>query len=118
MTTLWLNILVPALFVAAFILIIVRRGYQMRLLCRDGVDAIGMVKTKSERRMTKGRHKNFVIHYAYLDEQGKAHEHRSIVSRSFWDRHEEGGRIDIVYSRSRPEISAPAQLVDKARSIN
>lgn len=115
MTSTILGILIPAAIIAAMIIAVVKRGREMRQLTVDGVEAIGMVKAKRIHRSTKGRRKSHRIRYAYLDAVGRAHENQSLVTYEFWSRHEEGGPIDIVFSRSQPHISAPRHLVEQSR---
>ena len=95
---------------------IVRRGFDLKLLVEDGVEAVGTVSQKLQFATAKGSRRNdrYLI-YEYEDPRGVRHRHRSSVTSEFWRSHEEGGPIDIVYSRSRPEISAPRGLVEKAR---
>jgi len=115
MTSTILGILISAAIISAMIVLVVRRGRQMRQLTLDGVEAIGMVKAKLIHRAPKGSRVTHRLHYAYLDAKGTAHENRSLVTREFWSSHEEGGRIDVVYSQSQPHISAPKHLVDLGR---
>jgi len=115
MTTILLSILVPVAILSAMIFIVVRRGFEMRQLTLDGVDAIGMIKAKLIHRSPKGHRRTHRLHYAYLDADGRAHENRSLVTYEFWSRHDEGGPIDIVFSRSHPHLSAPRHLVEQSR---
>lgn len=115
MITAILSILVPVAILSAMIYMVVRRGFEMRQLVTDGVDAIGMVKAKLVHRSPKGSRRTHRIHYAYLDADGRAHENRSLVTHEFWSRHTEGGPIDIVFSKSQPHLSAPRHLVEQSR---
>lgn len=55
------------------------------------------------------------VRYEYHDDMGRAHSHTSAVIDDVWDAHEEGGPIAVVYSASRPAVSAPKYLVERAR---
>lgn len=108
-------IVVPVLILGVMMVVVVRRGLQMKLLVQDGVDTMGMVKAKLKHSGHKNASRSHRIRYAYLDGNGKAQEHVSMVTADFWRAHEEGGPIDLVYSASRPGISSPKHLVDQCR---
>ena len=114
-----LSLLVPVALVAGLVVMVVRRGLQMRLLVADGVEITGRVvaKLRHHHVRRKGSQRDSVrIHYAYRDAAGGEHEHRSLVTDSFWNEHVEGGPIAIVYSKSRPHVSAPKHLVEQSRA--
>ena len=113
-----ISLLVPVALVAGLIVLVVRRGLQMRLLATDGVETTGMVVAKLRHRHPRRRgaqRPTVRIHYSYRDAAGGEHEHRSLVTDSFWNEHVEGGPIAIVYSKSQPQISAPRHLVELSR---
>lgn len=115
-----IGLLVPAALVAGLVVVVVQRGLQMRLLVRDGVETAGQVVAKGRhrhpRRRKAAQRPTLQIRYAYRDAAGGEHEHRSLVTDSFWNAHEEGGPIAIVYSKSQPHISAPRPLVAQSRA--
>jgi len=106
-----LVLVVPLIVVAVVVVLAVRRGSQFRQLLIDGVETSGVVARK-----VRFRASHLTLRYAYRDPTGRVHTNKSLVSADVWHAHEEGGPIAIVYSRSRPEISAPAYLVQKFRS--
>ena len=113
-----ISLLVPVALVAGLIILVVRRGLQMRLLAMDGVETTGQVVAKLRHihaRRKGSQRPSLRIHYAYRDAAGGEHEHRSLVTDSFWNEHVESGPIAIVYSKSRPHISAPKHLVELSR---
>jgi len=116
MISIVMAILIPAAIVAAMIVLVVRRGLEMKQLLADGVPTTALVRKKILQR-TRGKHahKRRRIRYAYRDAEGRTHEYVSNMSIAQWSALEEGGPIDVVYSRSRPHISAPRFLVDAAR---
>lgn len=119
MLTPLISLLAPVAIVAGLIAVVVRRGLQMRLLVMDGVETTGRVvaKLRHVHSRRKGSQRPTVrIHYAYRDAAGGEHEHRSLVTDSFWNAHEEGGPIAIVYSKSQPQVSAPRHLVEQSRA--
>ena len=95
---------------------VVRRGRDFAQLVRDGVDARGVVVRKTTFGTAAARRHNRFLDYRYQDDRGAEHSHRSKVTPTAWDAHEEGGPIEIVYSRSQPQISAPRWLVEPARA--
>ncbi len=116
MPTLILALVVPVLIVAGLIVVVIRRGLQMKQLCADGVEATGVVTKKIQYATAKGAARNDRwMAYEYRDAQGATHAHKSLVTAEFWNAHTEGGPIAIVYSQSRPAISAPRHLVEDAR---
>lgn len=105
-----LVLIVPLIIAAVVFALVVRRGLQFKQLLLDGVPAKGVVAKKIRFR---GRH--LTLRYAYRDDAGRVHANKSLVTDDVWNAHEEGGSIDVVYSRSQPEISAPKYLVDRTR---
>jgi len=101
-------------FVAYFIYVVVRRGFEIRQLLTDGVDTSGTVVTKRRHRSSKSGTTHQLI-YEYHDPLGRAHKHASLVTREVFDGYEEGRPIDVMCSASRPEVSAPKSLVEQAR---
>lgn len=119
MISFFITLVVPVAIVAGLIAVVVRRGLQMRQLALDGVDTTGQVVAKLRHihaRRKGSQRPSLRIHYAYRDAAGAEHEHRSLVTDSFWNAHEEGGPIAIVYSQSQPQISAPKHLVEQSRA--
>jgi len=116
MITILLTLFVPVAIVVGLVVMVVRRGFQMKQLVQDGVAVTGVVTDKIEHPTASGsRRSSRRIAYEYRDAAGQAHRHISLVTSDFWNAHAEGGPIDIVYSRSRPGISAPAHLVELSR---
>lgn len=118
MISILISLLVPVALVAGLIVMVVRRGLQLRRLVSDGVETTGRVVAKLRHRHPRrpgSQRPTLRIHYAYRDAAGGEHEHRSLVTDSFWSEHAEGGSIAIVYSKSQPHISAPKHLVEQSR---
>ena len=111
-----LGIGLPLLLVGYGIFAVVRRGFQMRQLVLDGVEIQGVVTAKLEYAGGSGsRRSNRRIAYSYRDAAGAEHRHVSMVTSDFWNGHTEGGPIDLIYSRSQPQVSAPKHLVELSR---
>jgi hypothetical protein len=110
-----LNLLLPLLFVAGIIVLVVRRGLQMKVLANDGVETTGTVVRKLSfggASRTSARR----VRYEYVDQFGRTHSHRSTVPDDVYRSCEEGGPFPVVYSQSRPHVSAPKYLVEQSRA--
>jgi hypothetical protein len=106
---------IPMLLLAGYAIYrVVRRGLEFRQLVEDGVDASATVVSRRLFRNGSGN-RAATLRYRYQDALGRSHEYNSMVSRSIWEAHPEGSAFEIVYSRSRPALSAPRALVEPAR---
>ena len=110
-----LFIVLPVAIFGGTLYAIVRRGLQMKQLVADGVETTGFIVEKSRdvRSRSGARHRS--LRYEYHDALGRAHTHRSVVPDEVWKVHQEGGSIEVVYSQSRPAVSAPKYLVEQVR---
>lgn len=97
-------------FVAG-IWLVLHRERQLRLVIRDGVSVDGVVVRQSR----EGHANPYWIRYRYRDSKGRQHEHKIQVTRAFWLAHPEGGRIALLYSRSRPSVSGARYQVEQMR---
>lgn len=117
MNTLLLALGLPAFLIGYGVYAVVRRGFHMKLLAEDGVEVQGVVTAKLQVGGARGARRNDRrIAYEYRDAAGQVHRHVSMVTSDFWNGHTEGGPIDLVYARRRPEISAPRHLVVASRA--
>lgn len=109
-------VLVAFGIIAIAIWLVLTRGLQLKQLLEDGVDGEGTVIRQFKHNPQSGSQStNFFLRYRYRDDSGVEHQYKSNVSREFWAEHPEGSNIAIVYSRSKPQISAPRFLVEQAR---
>ena len=116
MNSLWLYLGLPVVLIGYGLFAVVRRGFQMRQLVLDGVETRGVVTAKLEYAGGRGsRRSQRRIAYSYCDAAGVEHRHVSMVTSDFWNGHNEGGPIDLIYSRSQPQVSAPKHLVELSR---
>lgn len=113
MTGLLLGLLIPVLIVGGIIYLAARRGLQMRELCDHGIEATGQIFSKRSVKSGKSTSRRWKLAYRYTDSSGATHEHTSVVSIEQYQKHDEGGPIEIVYSSKRPAVSAPKYLVDE-----
>lgn len=107
--------LVPLLFVVGIVVLVMRRGFQMKLLLEDGIETTGTVVQKLT---FGGRSGGGVrrIRYEYVDRLGRSYSHRSTVPDDVYQSCEEGGPFPVVYSQSKPHVSAPKYLVEQSRA--
>lgn len=107
-------ILIPLVFVVVMLVVVARRGFQVKLLAEDGLEATGFVVRKQTFSGRGGR--TYRLRYRYVDQMGREHSHRSVVDDDVYKRYNEGDPFPIVYSRSKPHISAPKDVVDLVRN--
>lgn len=109
------HLLLPLLFIVGMIVLVVRRGFHFKLLLKDGIETTGTVVRKL---MFRSHTQTGVprIRYEYVDRFGRTHSNRSTVSDEVYRTSEEGGPFPVVYSQSKPHISAPKYLVDQSRA--
>ena len=107
--------LLPVVIVVLMVLRLIERGFEFKQLLADGVETTGRVVAKITTRSS--RHSSFTrtLRYEYHDDMGREHAHTAAVIDAAWDEHEEGGPIAVIYSASRPAVSAPKYLVERAR---
>ena len=115
MIEIFFGFLVVALIFGFMIFQFVRRGFQMRELCEHGTEATGIIFSKRSITGNKSYSRRWKLGYRYPDSTGATHDHTSLVMIDFYQQHEEGGPISIVYSTKNPAISSPKYLVDEAR---
>lgn len=108
--------LLLVLVVGAMIVLLVKRGLQFRELCEHGVETTGQVISKRSVKPGPSTSRRQKLTYCYTDSVGTSHEHTSVVTWDVFNRHDDGGPIEIVYSAKSPAVSAPKYLVDQARS--
>jgi hypothetical protein len=112
-----ITVLIGALLVALAAWRVARRGVELRRLVDDGVEVAGrVVEITRFVGKTGGTSSNLYLRYEYVDARGITHRHRSLVSTEFAAAHPEGSPIALVYSRSRPAVSSPRELVERSRA--
>ena len=108
------SVVLIGLVIAGFcagIWLVVHRERQLRQLVDDGVDVKGIVV-----RQSGGQHTNpYYIRYRYRDGRGQEREHKIQVTQDFWANHPKGSPIALVYSKSKPSISAVKYQVEHKR---
>lgn len=116
MIEIFIGLLVPVLIMGAIIVLFVKRGLEMRGLCEHGVETTAQVISKRSVKAGASTSRRQKLAYRYTDGAGATHEHTSVVTWEVYNRHDEGGAIEVVYSSKNPAVSAPKYLVDQARS--
>jgi len=109
-----LLLVVPVLFLAYATYRVIRRGAELQRLVRDGVEVVGVVVNKVKFNTSGPR--QYLLRYQYRDQTGREHSNRSHVPSSVWEGYVEGGPIAVVYSASKPQISAPQYVVEQCRT--
>ncbi len=109
-------LLVSVLLMAGIVLLLVKRGLEMKGLCENGVEVTGRVVAKRSVRNSTSSSRRQKLVYRYTDSTGKTHEHASAVPEEVYREYDEGGEIPVVYSAQKPSVSAPKYLVDQTRT--
>lgn len=89
-----------------------RRAKQIHELLKDGVPAQGTLSSK--RRITQKGRARFIFSYEY-EADGRRRKGRSVVSHEVFDAHEEGQVLAVRYLATKPSVSAPEFVLEKAR---
>lgn len=94
--------------------VIARRAMQVTKLTHDGVAAEGTVIKKFRSHSGQGA-ASPCLRYEYLGPDGRRYEYKIVTDEEFWEAHEPGDRIEIVYARSKPSISGAKEMVNRCR---
>ena len=105
---------IGVLIVLAIVAVIVFRGWQMTRLTHHGVAAEGTVIKKGRSQSGQGISQAW-LRYEYLGPDGQRYEYRIHTSEEFWDAHEVGDTIEIVYVSSKPSVSGAKYMVNHSR---
>ena len=107
--------LIGLAIVAAVILMIVRRGFQMKNLAHDGVVASGTVIKKFRRGNSTNPQSHAYLRYRFETPGGDSFERSIAVSEEIYEQHEEGGSIDVVYVLGNPKVNGAKYMVNLSR---
>lgn len=116
----WMPIV--AVIVATLVVVIaliaglmIRRGFQIQLLLKDGTHIDGRV-VRQWRSTWRGPAKiRYYLRYRYVDHLGNEHSRKMMAGYDYWTAHPPGSGIGICYSASKPDVSAPREVVELAR---
>ena len=95
--------------------LMVRRGLEMKKLAQEGQNVQATVLKKA-RVLRKGSNPP-AITYEFQDSFGKSHQRRIFVSESFYQQHQEGGKIEVVYLLEKPDVNAARALVQEVKKV-
>ena len=109
------TVLLPIVIVVLLIRAVITRGLEFKRLREDGVETTGRVVAKVRTPGSGRSPSTRSVRYEYHDDMGRAHCHTSAMTNDMWNVHEEGGPIAVVYSASRPAVSAPKYFVERTR---
>jgi hypothetical protein len=97
-----------------FVVVIAGRAIQVTKLSHDGVAAAGTVIERFYRGGGQGM-ASPCLRYEYHGPDGRRYEYRINTDRDFWEAHEVGDTIEIVYVKSKPSISGAKEMVNRCR---
>ncbi len=106
---------IAAALVLAIIVVLVRRGLQMKALANAGVVGTAEVIQKTRRRSSSGHQTAGFIKYRFVAPDGQQLTNRIAVSEKIFSEHDLGEQIDIVYLEDRPNVNAARYLVNLSR---
>ncbi len=109
----WACIIGPVILVSIAV-VIGWRAMQVTKLTHDGVAAEGRVIKKFRSHGGQSR-ASPCLRYEYHGPDGRRYEYRINTDRDFWEAHEVGDTIEIVYVRSKPSISGAKEMVNRCR---
>ena len=96
--------------------VIAWRAMQVTKLTHDGVAAEGTVIKKFRSRGSGHGMASPCLRYEYHGPDGKRYEYKIVTEEEFWEAHEVGDKIEIVYTRSKPSISGAKEMVNRCRA--
>lgn len=99
-----LGIVVMAAVFARLLTTAVRWSRELKELEQHGRETTGTVVRKVSYSTRGGRSR--YIRYAYRDHFGAEHTRKTMAIGDAWERYQEGGPIEVVYSQRTPNVSA------------
>ena len=90
---------------------------QIHQLTQDGIETNGRVIRQYKHSVKMPLSSGYYLEYTYIDRTGINHECKSMVHHELWKAHPDGSPIAISYSKSKPEISLPRDLLKQARAM-
>lgn len=61
--------------------------------------------------------KTYSIDYKYIDQDGYAHETSAPLARNVWETYHPGSRLEVIYVRSRPDLTRVKGEVEPAFQV-
>jgi hypothetical protein len=92
----------------------IRWGNELVELQQFGVETTGTVLRKISYHAKSGPSR--FVQYEYRDQFGVPHTRRVVASEDVWEKLQEGGAIEVIYSQRRPKVSAPKYLMDAVKT--
>jgi hypothetical protein len=87
-----------------------RWSREIKELQQHGVETAGTVVRKISYNTRGGRSR--YIRYAYRDQFGTERSRKTMATADAWDRYQEGGPIEVIYSYRTPQVSAAKFVYD------
>lgn len=101
---------------AVVIALIVWRGRQFGALAREGVEVTATVVRKFRTQAGAPGSRGHRIAFTYRGPDGQEYRRAASITRAQWLALEEGHPLPVILLPSQPGISAPAWLVEEART--
>ncbi len=111
----WWSIAIGLVIVALIVIVIARRAMQVTKLAHDGVATEGKVIKKFRSHGSGVSNSAPYLRYESRGPAGRRHEYKICTTEEFWEAHEIGDTIEIVYAKSNPSISGAKYMVNQSR---
>lgn len=102
------------LFAVVGVVVVVKRGFEVRRLAEDGITTQGTIEKKWQHRGSGGRSTKR-LRYAFTDHQGQRRSRAIIASETEHETLGVGQKVDVVYLRDNPRVNALASMVELVR---
>ncbi len=109
-------VLFAVIALALVIGMIIWRGRQFGALAREGVEVTATVVSKFRTQVGGPGSRGHRIAFTYRGPDGHEYRRAASITRSQWLALEEGYPLPVILLPSRPGVSAPAWLVEEART--
>ena len=103
------------LIVGGIVVVVVRRGLQMKKLVEHGVPVTGKVTDRKSRSTSTGGSATHHLRYEFTAPDGRTYAHRITVTGDEYQSFRDGDEIDLVYLPDNPKVSAQASMVELLR---
>ena len=100
------------LIVVGVLVVVARRGLQMKKLVERGIPVVGRVVSRGSRASSgAGGRATHHLRYEFTAADGRTYGHRITVTGAEHESVREGDEIELVYLPDNPKVSAQASMV-------